>query len=150
LGNRPGVQRLIEAALAGELNIVLVTDLSRLSRSTDDLNKLIDRLVAHGVRVIGVQEGYDSSRRGHKLQGGLSDPLHVQGGLDIRDGVKDTPAQTAERAEPAWKLQHLGSVLSINYSTPEVASGSYTAQAYDQVIALAAASGIAVNVSTGD
>ena len=44
-------------------------DLSRLSRSQADLPKLIDRLVHRGVRVIGVQDGYDSARRGHTLHG---------------------------------------------------------------------------------
>jgi hypothetical protein len=39
-----------------------VMDLSRLSRSQADLPKTIDRLVARGVRVIGVQDGYDSGR----------------------------------------------------------------------------------------
>lgn len=33
---------------------------------------MIDRLTAKDVRVIGVQDGYDSARRGHKLQAGLS------------------------------------------------------------------------------
>jgi subtilase family serine protease len=47
-------------------------------------------------------------------------------------------------------MHRLGGVLSINYSTPEYSAGAYTAQAYDQVIALAAASGIAVNVAAGE
>jgi hypothetical protein len=67
LGNRPGVLRLQEAAFAQRLDVILVTDLSRLSRSQGDLSKLIDRLVARSVRVVGVQDGYDSARRGHKL-----------------------------------------------------------------------------------
>jgi DNA invertase Pin-like site-specific DNA recombinase len=41
---------------------VLVTDLSRLSRSQGDLSKMIDRFMAKGVRVIGAQDGYDSAR----------------------------------------------------------------------------------------
>lgn len=57
LGNRPGVLKLQEAALARRLDVVLVTDLSRLSRSNGDLSKMIDRLVSKGVRVIGVQDG---------------------------------------------------------------------------------------------
>jgi site-specific DNA recombinase len=85
LGNRPGVLRLQEAALARRVDVVLVTDLSRLSRSQGDLSKMIDRLVAKGVRVIGVQDGYDSSRRGHKLQAGLSGII----GEAFREMVKD-------------------------------------------------------------
>ena len=57
---------------AGRFDVLVVMDLSRLSRSQGDLSKVIDRLTARGVRVIGVQDGYDNQRRGHKLQAGLS------------------------------------------------------------------------------
>src|SRR5579864_634225 len=68
IGNRPGLR----AALAAEVDVLVVMDLTRLSRSQADLPKLIDRLVHRGVRVIGVQDGYDSARKGHKLQAGLT------------------------------------------------------------------------------
>ena len=96
LGNRPGILKLQEAAFAGRFNAVLVTDLSRLSRSQGDLSKMIDRLVAKGVRVVGVQDGYDSSRRGHKLQAGLSGII----GEAFREMVKDrTYAALESRAK---------------------------------------------------
>jgi site-specific DNA recombinase len=96
VGNRPGVLKLQDAALARRVDVVLVTDLSRLSRSTGDLAKMIDRLVAKGVRVIGVQDGYDSSRRGHKLQAGLSGII----GEAFREMVKDrTYAALESRAK---------------------------------------------------
>ena len=96
LGNRPGVLRLQETALARRLDVILVTDLSRLSRSQGDLSKLIDRLVTRNVRVIGVQDGYDSARRGHKLQAGLSGIL----GEAFREMVKDrTYAALESRAK---------------------------------------------------
>jgi site-specific DNA recombinase len=85
LGNRPGVLMLQEGALARRFDAVVVTDLSRLSRSQGDLSKMIDRLTARGVRVIGVQDGYDSTRRGHKLQAGLSGII----GEAFREMVKD-------------------------------------------------------------
>jgi site-specific DNA recombinase len=85
LGNRPGVRRMLEAALAQRFDVLLVTDLSRLSRSQGDLSKEIDRLVAKGIRVIGVQDGYDSARRGHKLQAGLSGII----GEAFREMVKE-------------------------------------------------------------
>jgi site-specific DNA recombinase len=68
IGNRPGLAML----LAAPVEVVVVMDLSRLSRSQADLPKMIDRLVHRGVRIVGVQDGYDSSRKGHKLQAGLS------------------------------------------------------------------------------
>ena len=75
---------------------MLVTDLSRLSRSQGDLSKMIDRLVAKGIRVVGVQDGYDSSRRGHKLQAGLSGII----GEAFREMVKDrTYAALESRAK---------------------------------------------------
>lgn len=72
IGNRPGLLALIDAGKAGRFDVLLVMDLSRLSRSQGDLSKLIDRLTARGIRVIGVQDGYDNARKGHKLQAGLS------------------------------------------------------------------------------
>src|SRR5215469_15953675 len=68
IGNRPGLQ----AALGAAVDVLVVMDLTRLSRSQADLPKLIDRLVHRGVRVVGVQDGYDSARKGHKLQAGLT------------------------------------------------------------------------------
>ena len=85
LGNRPSALSLLEAAFARRFDIVLVTDLSRLSRSNGDLSKTIDRLIARGVRVVGVQDGYDSNRKGHKLQAGLSGIM----GEAFRDMIKD-------------------------------------------------------------
>jgi len=71
IGNRPGFQAMAASALRGEFDVLLVTDLSRLSRSAGDLNKTLDRLIFHGVRVIGVHSGYDSDRPGHKMQAGV-------------------------------------------------------------------------------
>jgi site-specific DNA recombinase len=83
-------------AFARRFDAVLVTDLSRLSRSQGDLSKMIDRLVARGLRVIGVQDGYGSSRRGHKLQAGLSGII----GEAFREMVKDrTYAALESRAK---------------------------------------------------
>lgn len=96
LGNRPGVLKLQEAALVRRFDVLLVTDLSRLSRSQGDLSKMIDRLVAKGIRVVGVQDGYDSARRGHKLQAGLSGIM----GEAFREMVKDrTYAALESRAK---------------------------------------------------
>ncbi|MBN8279058.1 MAG: recombinase family protein [Gammaproteobacteria bacterium] len=72
LGNRPGVLAMLEAAIAGTFDVLLVMDLTRLSRSQGDMSKVIDRLTVRGIRVIGVQDGFDSSRKGHKLQAGMA------------------------------------------------------------------------------
>ena len=96
LGNRPGALNLMEAALAGRFDALLVTDLSRLSRSNGDLSKMLDRLVYKGVRVVGVQDGYDSARPGHKLQAGLSGII----GESFRQMISDrTHAALESRAK---------------------------------------------------
>lgn len=69
LGNRPGARAAMLAAGRGD--VLLVTDLSRLSRS-QDLAPLVTRLRHRGVRVIGVQDGYDSDSRTARMQAGLS------------------------------------------------------------------------------
>jgi site-specific DNA recombinase len=99
LGNRPGALKLLEAALARRVDAVLVTDLTRLSRSNGDLSKTIDRLVSKGVRIVGVQDGYDSARRGHKLQAGLSGII----GEAFRDMIKDRTFAALESRAHARK-----------------------------------------------
>lgn len=69
LGNRPGAQSALAAARSGDS--LLLTDLSRLSRS-QDLAPLLARLRHRGVRVIGVQDGFDSESRTARMQAGLS------------------------------------------------------------------------------
>src|SRR5688572_14299376 len=54
-GNRPGAQALEQHALAGRCSVILVTDLTRLSRSSGDLSKFIDRMRFRKVRIVGVQ-----------------------------------------------------------------------------------------------
>jgi site-specific DNA recombinase len=63
---------MLEAAGSGRFDVLVVTDLTRLSRSQGDLAKVIDRLTAKGIRILGAQDGYDNARKGHKLQAGRS------------------------------------------------------------------------------
>lgn len=71
VGNRPGLQAALAAAEAGAFQVLIVADLSRLSRSQADLPRIIERLSFRGVRVIGAQDGFDSSREDSELAAGL-------------------------------------------------------------------------------
>jgi site-specific DNA recombinase len=95
IGNRPGLQ----AALATAVDVLVVMDLTRLSRSQADLPKVIDRLVHRGVRVVGVQDGYDSARKGHKLQAGLMGII----GEQFRDMVSEKTYSALESRAQAGK-----------------------------------------------
>lgn len=113
LGNRPGALKLMETTLAGQIDVVIVADLSRLSRSMGDLPKMIDRLVVRGIRVIGVQDGYDSNRRGHKLQAGLSGIV----GEAFRDMIRE---RTYSALESRAKEQRPTGGKSYGYTTAPI------------------------------
>jgi site-specific DNA recombinase len=49
--SRPGLERLLKAVRAAEIDLVLVTDPSRLSRSIADCLKLLETMKTHGCPV---------------------------------------------------------------------------------------------------
>jgi putative DNA-invertase from lambdoid prophage Rac len=57
--DRPGLQRILTAARAGELDCVIVWKLDRWGRSSLDLLSNIDTLQAAGVRFVAVTQGLD-------------------------------------------------------------------------------------------
>ena len=69
--DRPGYRRMLADAGERRFDVLLVDDLSRLSRDKDDCGKAIKRLVFAGVRVIGVSDGVDTARKSHKADVGL-------------------------------------------------------------------------------
>ncbi len=71
LGNRPGVLAAIRDGEAGKYDVLIVMELGRLARS-EDLPKLIQRLKFRGARVIGIQDGFDSSSRTARMQAGMA------------------------------------------------------------------------------
>jgi len=62
VANRPGLRQIQEASVAREFDVFLVAELSSLSRGTAGMGEVIDRLIARGIRVVGVRDGYDSNR----------------------------------------------------------------------------------------
>ncbi|MDR1461539.1 MAG: recombinase family protein [Azoarcus sp.] len=69
--DRPGYRALLEAAEVGAFDVLLIDDLSRLSRDHIESAQVIRRLKYAGVRVIGVSDGTDTARDGYKLETGL-------------------------------------------------------------------------------
>lgn len=69
--DRPGYQTMLDAAEVGAFDVLLVDDLSRLSRDSIETAKAIRALKFNGVTVIGVSDGTDTSRDGYKLETGL-------------------------------------------------------------------------------
>lgn len=71
IGNRPGVTAALRAGDAREFDVLIVMELQRLARG-EDLGKQIQRLKFRGVRVIGVQDGFDSTQRTARMQAGMT------------------------------------------------------------------------------
>jgi DNA invertase Pin-like site-specific DNA recombinase len=106
IGNRPGVMKSRDLALAGKVDCVIVTDLSRLSRSARDTMALTSKLQAHGVRVIESQGGYDSSRKGSKLEAGFKGLMNEHARDNTRDKVQLALTGKAKRGEVAGLLPY--------------------------------------------
>jgi len=66
--DRPGFKRLLAHGEEGGFDVLLVDDLSRLSRDEIELKQLVRRFKYRGLRIIGVSDGFDSASKGHKIQ----------------------------------------------------------------------------------
>lgn len=83
--NRTSFDAMVAAAMGGEFDILLVDDLSRLSRDDVEMKQLIRRFKFRGIRIVGVSDGYDSANKGEKIQStmrGLMNELYLD---DLRD-----------------------------------------------------------------
>jgi site-specific DNA recombinase len=58
---RPELQRLLDAIRSREVNFVLVTELSRLSRSIKDFCEMWDMMKAYGCGFMSLRESFDTS-----------------------------------------------------------------------------------------
>jgi site-specific DNA recombinase len=67
--DRPGYQALLRDA--HRFDVILVDDLSRLSRDSIEAQQQVKRLTFAGVRLVGVSDGVDTGRKGHKAEVGL-------------------------------------------------------------------------------
>lgn len=81
--DRPGYLRLL--AEADRYDVILVDDLSRLSRDSVEVSQALRRLQFRGVRVLGVSDNIDTSAKGHKINAslrGIMGELYLD---DLRD-----------------------------------------------------------------
>jgi site-specific DNA recombinase len=73
VAGREGFHRLLQGARspAHPFDAVVVDDLSRLTREADVTLTVFKELQHHGIQLVGVSDGFDSKRRGAKLEAGL-------------------------------------------------------------------------------
>lgn len=83
--NRAGLDGMIAAAMRGDFDVLLVDDLSRMSRDLTDTRIIIKRFKFRRIRIVGVSDGYDSMVKGEKIQStmrGLMNELFLD---DLRE-----------------------------------------------------------------
>jgi site-specific DNA recombinase len=59
--NRPKLQEMLRAIRNGEINLVMVTELSRLSRNNRDFLGMWDMMHEHGCRFMSLREDFDTT-----------------------------------------------------------------------------------------
>lgn len=62
--DRPAIQLILEKARKKEINMVIFKSISRLARDLKDSLEIREVLIAHNVRIISIEEGYDSHKAG--------------------------------------------------------------------------------------
>lgn len=92
---RPGYRALIAAIERGEFDVLLVDDMSRLSRDSTESGRILRRLAWHSIRLVGVSDGTDTSRDGHELDTGIRAVINEH---YVRDLAKKTHRGLTGRA----------------------------------------------------
>ena len=86
LKERPGYIEMMKAAQNSKFDILIVDDLSRLSRGSD-VNTEVEKLKYHGVRLITVGDGIDSNNKSSKMHIGMKSMMNNLFLDDLKDKV---------------------------------------------------------------
>ena len=90
--NRPEFQRMLEDVRTGRVNLILATELSRLSRSIKDFCGLWDLFKDHGTRFITLRENFDTTTAAGEMMV-----------FQLIGFAQFERKQTAERISANWK-----------------------------------------------
>jgi site-specific DNA recombinase len=87
--NRPQYQAMLAAASRREIDVLLIDDLSRLSRDQVESERVIRRLEFLGIRIIAVTDGYDSETKAatRKIQRGVKNLINEMRLDELREQV---------------------------------------------------------------
>lgn len=85
--NRPQYQAMLAAAAKGAFHILLVDDLSRLTRDAVESERVIRRLEFSGVRIVATSDGYDSTSKARKVHRGFKGLMNEIFLDDLRERV---------------------------------------------------------------
>ncbi len=94
---RPGYKQMLTEAKAKLFDVLLVDDFSRLSRDKRESEQTRRRFIHWGVRLIGVSDGIDTSRKGHKIQAMAKDMTNEIFVDDLKEKIKRGMVYQAEK-----------------------------------------------------
>ncbi|SLM48423.1 Site-specific recombinases [Nitrospira japonica] len=86
--HRESYQQMLKDAQAACFDVLLVDDLSRLSRDQVETEMVRRRLVYWGIRLIGVSDGIDTAKRGHKVIANFKGMMNEVFLDDLRDKTR--------------------------------------------------------------
>ncbi|MHB8812569.1 MAG: recombinase family protein [Steroidobacteraceae bacterium] len=85
--NRPKYRAMLEAAARREFDVLIVDDLSRLTRDAVECERAIRRLEFIGLRIIATSDGYDSTSKARKVHRGFKGLMNEIFLDDLRERV---------------------------------------------------------------
>lgn len=94
---RPQYQAILAAADREEFDVLLLDDLSRLTRDSVEQEQTMRRLEFQGIRIVSISDGYDSEHKGKKVHRGMKGLMNEMFLDDLRDRVHRGLAGQAER-----------------------------------------------------
>jgi len=98
--DRPAFQRMLAQIEAGELDCVIVKDLSRFGRDYIDMGFYLERFFpSRGVRFIAINDGVDSARGAYDMLLPLKNIFNAQYAKDISNKVKGAFRTKQHRGE---------------------------------------------------
>jgi len=113
---RPGLIALMEAVDSGDVDVVVVEDLSRLSRDIEHAASARKRFAFSGVRLIGIADGIDTLGNGGDLLYGVKSILSEQ-------YLKDLGDKTSRGLRDRAQVGRVTGALPYGYSSAPAADG---------------------------
>ncbi|WP_044640734.1 recombinase family protein [Risungbinella massiliensis] len=104
---RPAIQQILAKAKKKEIDMVVFKSISRLARDLKDSLEIREVFIAHNVRIISVEEGYDSHKAGkNDMAFELWSLFSAQYSRTLSAGVSAALAAKVRRGEHIGKIPY--------------------------------------------